>query len=460
MIRERKSNGKRHERPASTNTCRMCAPLGAVLAWRGIDGTLPLVHGGQGCSTYLRRFAIGHFREPLDVACSNVSERAAIFGGGEVIAPALFNAISQYQPQLVAICTTCVVETIGDDVPMLIRQARERLSEQGIEPLPEIICCSTPSYGMTHVRGWWGAVTSIVEALTESNSTSGLPAEDAPLALFAPLASPADWRGLLATAADCDVSITLVPDGTESLDGGPGSGIATLPRGGTPLQSIRALGSHASWLQLGGGDRAKAYPGPALREHHQVAGSVLPLPVGVAATDAWVDALIRQGGGHLGAITRATRGRVLDLLADCHKTVKGARLAIQGDGELGPALVRFAHEIGAVPAVLACDERLSHGERDALAELGCTVVDDADYQAFREAVASAECQMVVGSSRSYPTCRALSIPLIRVGFPVADRVGSASIRHLGYDGAYDLVMRIANTLIEEQQRLSVGYMVY
>ncbi|TVR43571.1 MAG: hypothetical protein EA402_09345 [Planctomycetota bacterium] len=460
MIRERTANGKRHQRPAATNTCRMCAPLGAVLAWRGIEGALPLVHGGQGCSTYLRRFAIGHFREPLDVACSNVSERAAIFGGGEVIAPALTNAIAQYQPQLVAICTTCVVETIGDDVPNLLRQARTRLRAQGMDPIPDLICCSTPSYGMTHVRGWWGAVTSLITALAEEGNEGGLPAADAPLALFAPLASPADWRGLRATAIDCGVPITLVPDGTESLDGGPGSGIASLPRGGTPLASIRALGRHASWLQLGGADQAKAYPGPALAARHQVAGQVLPMPLGLRASDAWVDALIRQGGGQLGELTKASRGRVLDLLADCHKTLKGARLAIQGDGEMGPALVRFAHEIGAIPAVLACDERLSHDQRDALAECGCTVVDDADYQAFREVVAAADCQVVLGSSRSYPTCRALNLPLIRVGFPVADRVGSASIRHLGYDGAYDLVMRIANTLIEEQQRASVGYMVY
>ena len=124
-----------------------------------------------GCSTYLRRFAIGHFREPLDVACSNVSERAAVFGGGEVMAPALRNAVEQYQPSAVAVCTTCVAETIGDDVPLLIREARAKLSHEGHE-LPPIIACSTPSYALTHLNGWWSAISSI-EQLAKKRCISG-----------------------------------------------------------------------------------------------------------------------------------------------------------------------------------------------------------------------------------------------------------------------------------------------
>ena len=44
---------------------------------------MPLLHGSQGCTTYIRRYMISHFREPLDIASSNFSEEAAIFGGRE-----------------------------------------------------------------------------------------------------------------------------------------------------------------------------------------------------------------------------------------------------------------------------------------------------------------------------------------------------------------------------------------
>ena len=41
-------------------------------------------------------------------------------------------------------------------------------------------------------------------------------------------------------------------------------------------------------------------------------------------------------------------------------------------------------------------------------------------------------------------------PLVRIGFPVHDRVGGARILHVGYRGALQLFDRIANTLIERQ----------
>ena len=67
---------------ATRNACHVCTPLGACLVFRGIEGAIPLLHGSQGCSTYIRRYMIGHFREPMDIASSNFSESAAIYGGG------------------------------------------------------------------------------------------------------------------------------------------------------------------------------------------------------------------------------------------------------------------------------------------------------------------------------------------------------------------------------------------
>jgi nitrogenase molybdenum-iron protein NifN len=40
---------------STQNACKLCAPLGACIALRGIEGCIPLIHGSQGCSTYIRR---------------------------------------------------------------------------------------------------------------------------------------------------------------------------------------------------------------------------------------------------------------------------------------------------------------------------------------------------------------------------------------------------------------------
>ena len=65
-----------------------------------------------------------------------------------------------------------------------------------------------------------------------------------------------DWWKRLKIA----VSVVLVPDGRQSLDGGPGSGIAEIPEGGISLERLATLGNDAAWIQLGGQDHAQRHP--------------------------------------------------------------------------------------------------------------------------------------------------------------------------------------------------------
>jgi nitrogenase molybdenum-iron protein NifN len=44
----------------------MCQPMGSALAFKGIENTMVLYHGSQGCSTYMRLHLAHHFREPVD----------------------------------------------------------------------------------------------------------------------------------------------------------------------------------------------------------------------------------------------------------------------------------------------------------------------------------------------------------------------------------------------------------
>ena len=108
---------KTREAPVSvTNACKLCSPLGAVLAFKGIEGAVCILHGSQGCATYIRRYMISHYKEPLDVASSSFSEDAAVFGGAASLMQGLDNLIKQYRPAVIGIATTCLSETIGDDV--------------------------------------------------------------------------------------------------------------------------------------------------------------------------------------------------------------------------------------------------------------------------------------------------------------------------------------------------------
>ncbi|MFZ1983034.1 MAG: nitrogenase component 1, partial [Desulfatitalea sp.] len=152
---------------ATQNACKLCAPLGAALVFKGIRGAVPLLHGSQGCSTYIRRYLISHYKEPVDIACSNFGEQTAIFGGGANLKLALENVCRQYDPALIGVATTCLSETIGDDVPMFIKEYCAMSSET---TPPPIVHVSTPSYQGSHMEGFHRAVLATVAALAEKRS--------------------------------------------------------------------------------------------------------------------------------------------------------------------------------------------------------------------------------------------------------------------------------------------------
>ncbi len=135
---------------------------------RGIEGALPFLHGSQGCATYMRRYIISHFREPMDIATSGFSEATTIFGGGANLRQGLDNVTSQYHPTLIGIATTCLTETIGEDMHGLLHEYPEKCA--GAER-PVLVHVSTPSYSGTHIDGFHDAVRAVVEQLAEAGAT-------------------------------------------------------------------------------------------------------------------------------------------------------------------------------------------------------------------------------------------------------------------------------------------------
>ena len=91
----------------NVNPCKMCMPMGAMLAIKGIENSMPIIHGSQGCSTYIRRHMAGHFNEPIDIASTSINERGTVYGGEENLIKGIENVIKVYEPEIIGIATTC-----------------------------------------------------------------------------------------------------------------------------------------------------------------------------------------------------------------------------------------------------------------------------------------------------------------------------------------------------------------
>jgi nitrogenase molybdenum-iron protein NifN len=438
------------------NACKLCAPLGAALAFKGIEGVVPLLHGSQGCPTYIRRYLISHFREPVDIASSNFSEEAAVFGGASNLKTALDNLVRQYQPQMIGVATTCLAETIGDDVPGLLREyAAER------EFATPTLHVSTPSYKGSHSEGFHATVLQTVEALTRDQKRE---ADTGSVNLFPGMLSPADLRHLKDILGAFELTFTLLPDYSQTLDGAQWDAYQKIPPGGTSLESIHAMKDSAASLEFGQVLAENKSAGKLLNERFGIPCFSLGLPIGVQENDLFFAALEQISGRETLFKFAEARGRLIDAYVDGHKYVSGVRAAIYGEEDLVVGLAAFLAEIGIQPVLCASGGKsgnLHAALRQALPNfdnLEIQILDDADFQSIGAAAKAQGVELLMGNSKGYQLAREMKIPLVRVGFPIHDRFGGARILHVGYDGTQNLFDQVVNAILENRQGKSeIGY---
>jgi len=436
---------------ATQNACKLCTPLGACLAFKGVEGCIPLLHGSQGCATYIRRYTISHYREPIDIASTSFTEDTAIFGGGKNLQTALDNLIDQYQPQAIGIASTCLSETIGEDMNLLMSEYRKKTR---ISDLPVLFNVSTPSYRGTHADGYWSAVGAILENLAQKGEASNLGV------LTPGLVSPEDLRHLKGVFQLYDFPLLLMGDYSDTLDGGIWQVYEKISPGGTPIEEIQKAGQASfsldfSTLNPKGGTRY-------LHEEWNIPRHTLPLPIGIQLSDNFHKLLREELGREIPAEILIKRNRLLDAYTDAHKYTFGKKAVVYGEAELVLSLAVFLEEVGITP-VLCATGADSKGLKEALQKRlkfpeRVQVEVDLDFDDLDQLVKKGDADFLLGNSKGYKLSQQLDIPLIRVGFPIHDRFGASRVRVLDYEGTMQLFDRVVNTLLTvKQDQSGVGY---
>ena len=454
------STGKTSGFVSTRNACKLCAPLGGCIAFRGVAGCVPLVHGSQGCACYIRRYLISHFREPMDIASSNFTEDTTVFGGAMNLKTALENINSQYHPELIGVCTTCLSETIGEDVPQMLKIIETETT--GSMNLPALVAASTPSYQGTHIDGFREAVYSLVRRFSYKPF---LPESQDAVNLFPGLWSPADLRHLKEVLSLFGLRYTLLPDYSETLDNPVWDDYKRIPDGGTPLQAIRNMGGARISVEFGGlpsSGATQGYHSAASYLEHQfgVKREVMPSSIGIDQTDRLMKILEQISGRETPKSLTQERGRLVDSYIDGHKYVFGKRVVIYGDEDMVAGMVSFLQEIGMKVILAASGTEKKNMERalSFISDESLPVAADADFEEIKAFCRENRPDLIIGNSKGYNLAREAGIPLVRIGFPVHDRIGAQRILHIGYKGAQHLFDTIVNTLLQQKQDASpVGY---
>ncbi|MEL4106921.1 nitrogenase cofactor biosynthesis protein NifB [Oscillospiraceae bacterium WX1] len=433
----------------NVNPCKMCMPMGAVSALSGLKNCMTILHGSQGCATYIRRHMATHYNEPVDIASSSLTEHGTVFGGEENLLRGLENLVTLYHPEIIGVATTCLAETIGEDVAAIIAKYEAAHPEQAAK----IINISSAGYGGTQAEGFFRALRAVVaQTAMDASPHRGIN-------VVTPMLSPADCRYLKSLLDQTGLSNTLLPDLSDTLDGALSPDGQKQPSGGTPLEDIERMAGARHTIELSLFVDPQDSPAEYLFDTYAVPFTRLALPVGLRDTDALVEALVSLGGLKPPTLEKE-RGRLLDAMVDAHKYCAEGRAAVFGEPDFVYSVTRFCAEIGLVPRLAATGsvspalrERLQEALDAAAAWLHLSpgeVIDDADFDTIENKALALGVNLLLGSSDARRLAQKHHIGLVRCAFPIHDRLGGQRVRTLGYDGATALLDQASNILLGDK----------
>ena len=354
-----------------------------------------------------------------------------------------------YTPDVIAVHTTCLSETIGDDVAQITKKA---FDDGKIPEGKRVVYASTPSYVGSHVTGFSAMCQAIarefcIDSEEKTNQVNILPG----------WVEPADMREIKRLLKEMRVPSVMFPDTSGVLDT-PMTGIhEVFPKGGTSIEELESTGKSFHTFAMG-----KFASEAGARELQKIASvpfSMLDLPIGIQATDRFLMAVSEITGNPVPDSITEERGRVVDLITDMQQYFADKKVAIFGDPDQLIPLTEFLLDIDMKPVHIVSGTPGKYFSKK-IAELVDERIPTANYRNGARAdtfllhqwMKKEPVDLLIGNTYGKYIARDEDVPLMRMGFPIVDRIGHQYFPTVGYRGAMRIAENILNLLMDRQDR--------
>lgn len=415
----------------AVNPLKQSQPLGAALAFLGIQGAMPLFHGSQGCTAFAKVLLVNHFQEAIPLATTAMSEVSTVLGGDDNVHGGLLTVLKNSQPELVGLFTTGLTETRGDDMQGILRDFHAANPEVTVP----IVFASTPDYKGSLEDGFAAAVESLVQTIPQPGEVNPKQVTLLVSAAF----GPGDGAELKEIVEAFGLTPILVPDLSTSLDGHlEDADYAATATGGTPVEALRQVGQSALTLALGG---SMAGAAKILSDRCGTAALSFPQLTGLGAVDQFLHALAQFSGQPVPPKYLRQRRQVQDAMLDTHFFFGRKRVAIALEPDLLHNIAWWLHTTGA-----DIQAAVTSAPSPLLKDLPVEQVYIGDFEDLEAMAADAD--LWITNSKARPIARRLGIPLYLHGFPMLEHLGNGHRCTVGYRGTLELLFATGNLLLE------------
>jgi nitrogenase molybdenum-iron protein NifN len=421
----------------TVNPLKNSQPVGATLAFLGVQSAMPLMHGSQGCTAFAKVQFVRHFREAIPLQTTAMDQVSTVMGGDESVVEALATIFGKNNPRVIGLMTTGLTEMQGTDILRAVKEFRAvhpGFADRFVVPV------NTPDFTGSLESGYAAAVLALVETLVpraeEVNSRPGRRARQVNLLPGASL-TPGDVEAVKELLEAFDLRPVVLPDISDSLDGHlTAEDFVPHTVGGTPLSDIQSMGDSAATLVIGPSLYQAA---DALAERTGVPDFRFDSLLGLEAADALVHRLSLIAERPVPRALERQRAQLQDAMVDCHFMLGQARVALAAEPDHLLALTALFQGMGAEVVAAVAPANGSALKHLPLAEIKLGDLEDLEQQAR-----AGGAELFVGNSHCRQGADRLGVPLLAVGFPLYDVVGGYQRVTVGYRGTRQLLFDLAN----------------
>ncbi len=428
------------KKACAVNPLKMSQPIGGAFAFMGLRGSMPLLHGSQGCTSFGLTLFVRHFKEAVPLQTTAMSEVATVLGGYENVEQAILNIHKRTKPEIIGICSTGVTETKGDDVEGYITLIRQKHPELATFPL---VYVSTPDFKDAFQDGWEKTVARMVEVLVETPKNAARRDPRRVNVLPGCHLTPGDLDELRNIIEDFGLEPSFLPDLAGSLDGHIPEEFVPTTIGGIGVEEIATMGQAAWTIAVGAQMRRAA---EAMETKTGVPFRLFERLCGLLPNDEFLVFLSEISGRPVPLKYRRLRGQLADAMLDAHFHLGGRKLAIGAEPDLLFDLSSALQEIGAKVTVAVTTTQSPVLERVKADEVLLGDLEDLENLAKEQG-----CDLLITHSHGRQAAERLGIPFYRAGFPMFDRLGAGHQLSVGYRGTRDLIFDIANLIIADHE---------
>jgi len=433
----------------AVNPLKASQPVGASLAFLGINRAIPMMHGSQGCTAFGKVYFVRHFREPIPLQTTAMDQVSTVMNADENVIEGLKAIAEKSKPALIGLTTTGLSETQGTDIKRLVKQFYDKHPEFAHIP---VVPVNTPDFTGCLESGYALAVKAVIETLLPTSAPS--PASGGGLGrgsvgrrkkqvnvLAGSFLTPGDIEHLKELIEAFGLRPLVLPDIADSLDGHLGETESSpLTLGGTPVSEISTMGDSVATLVIGNSMFAAAN---LLKERTAVPDYRFDSLMGLEAVDSFIAALAAISGKPVPEKIERQRAQLQDAIVDCHFMLGFARVAIAADPDLLFGFAQLVTDMGCEVVAAVAPARAN-----ILQSVSATQVGIGDLEDLENAARSNGAQLFISNSHAAEAARRLGVPLLRAGFPQYDLIGGYQRLWIGYRGTRQTLFDLANLLVE------------